>query len=372
MIEEVARLWPVVAVVVWMVTLRVPALGEAVFRWGWVPVAAGMAVQVARRHVPPGVLRRVGPLLAWWVWAAFTLLWSPDPAAGGWLLAGVGVWWLSLLWAATVGELSRRMLWWLAVVGVVVAGAATVAVPDPPRVAGLNPDRILAMTVVGLVVAGWSGTVRRWEAAALTAAGLAVTVGTGSRMASAALVVALVVSPALRLPRRGRILVAALVAAAVLLAAGTVAFQQRWFVSGEGTLAGLVTGETRLDTSGRAEVWPQIAAACADPWLGDGAGASSRYGSDVNVGFPEPHDEFLRVWCDTGVVGVALFAGFVVAVVAGSERSRRPVSAVALLALAMLALTDNPLTTLGVAVPLGVVLGGVGSVGTPLRRSVSG
>ena len=274
---------------------------------------------------------------------------------------------LSALWAASGPGLPHRAFFWTAAAGVVAAGLAVLAARHPPPVARLNPDRILASTVVALVVAGWLGALRRWEAAALAFAGLAVTVGSGSRMASVTLLVLLVVSPALRLPGRGRLLLTAFVAVGVVLAAGTVAFQQRWFTSGEGTLVGLVTGETTLDTSGRAEVWPRIAAACSNPWLGDGAGASSRYGSAVNPGFPEPHNEFLRVWCDTGTVGASLFVGFLAVAAADALRQgHRPARTafLAVVAVLLLGLTDNPLTTLGVVANSGFVFARGCRVGT--------
>lgn len=362
-VTESARVWPVAAVAVWAVLLRAPAVAGTLFRWGWVPVGAVMAWQTARRHLPVSSLRRLGWLSAWWAWAALTLLWSPDPAAGGWLLAGVGMLWLAALWAVGTRPVPSRAVFWAATVGLVGSGVAGLAVPHPPPVAHLNPNRILAMTAVGLVVVGWSGTRGRAEAAMLAVLGLAITVGSGSRMASVALLVLLVVSPALRLPRRGRLLLTATVAVAVILAAGTAAFQQRWFVGGDGSLVGLVTGETRLDTSGRAEVWPQIAAACTNPWFGDGAGAASRYGREVNPGFPEPHNEYLRVWCDTGLVGVVLLAGFVASVVVSTLRARSRaamVPAVAVFALLLLGVTDNPLTTLGVVVPSGLAFGAGG------------
>ena len=154
---DTARVWPVVAAGAWAVAIRLPVVGEPVFRWGWVPVTAVMFADLARRHLPVPVLRRFGLLAVWWGWAAVTLLWSPDPAAGLWLLAGVGTLLVSGLWAGTVGP-PLRALFWAASAAVVAVGFAVLAVPDPRPVGHLNPDRIGAMT------GGWGRSAggRRW------------------------------------------------------------------------------------------------------------------------------------------------------------------------------------------------------------------
>ena len=98
-----------------------------------------------------------------------------------------------------------------------------------------------------------------------------------------------------------------------------------------------------------------IIEACESPIIGDGPGASALYGSQVMSGFPEPHNEYLRVWCDTGVLGSVVFWGFIALVASralgglrrdGPAVRRRHVATLQLLgAFLILSLTDNPLTT---------------------------
>ena len=148
------------------------------------------------------------------------------------------------------------------------------------------------------------------------------------------------------------------------IASTTPAFQQRWFEDGEGTLIDLVTLQ-ELQTSGRTDVWPEVLARCDNPVFGKGVGAASLLSAVENEGFPEPHNEFLRVWCDTGLVGSLLFWGFLgLAMTRASSRyrTRAPWADGAALqagtAIVLMSLTDNPLTTtLTFMVPMALFLG---------------
>ena len=238
------------------------------------------------------------------------------------------------------------------------------------------------MGVIALVIAAWYGPRRRWYTATVGLVGLATVVVSGSRMVSLIVLVLLVTAPGLRLPKAGRVLLAVSLVTLIGLASTTTAFQQRWFQSDEGgTLLDLVTLED-LQTSGRFEVWPVVAEACGFTLFGHGAGAADTFSSTASVYFPEPHNEYLRVWCDTGLIGSLLLWGFVASVAleaatALRHRSTRPWAHRAALqmvaALVLLAMTDNPLTTsIPFLVPAALALGWSGGMLRHGRAGITG
>jgi O-antigen ligase len=255
---------------------------------------------------------------------------------------------------------------WVVSAGLGLALAGLVFIPEPSSADLLNPDRILAMGAIALVVSAWYGPRSRWYTATVGLVGLVTVIASGSRMASLVLVVLLVTAPGLRLPRAGRALLVVALVALIGLASTSSVFQQRWFESGEGTFFDLVTLHD-LETSARFEVWPIVAEACGPTLTGHGAGASDSFSLEANAGFPEPHNEYLRVWCDTGIVGSLLLWGFVAAVAIRMSAAlrQRPARLWAdhaamqlVVALALLSLTDNPLTTaIPFLVPAALVFG---------------
>ena len=169
--------------------------------------------------------------------------------------------------------------------GVGLALAGLVLITDPPPVDGLNPDRILAMGVIALVVAAWYGPRARWYTTTVGFLSLVAVVASGSRMASLVMVLLLVTVPGLRLPKTGRVLFAVSLVTVIGVATTTTGFQQRWSESGEGDILDLVASDD-LETSGRFEVWPVVAEACGFTWFGHGAGAADTFSSAVSPGFP--------------------------------------------------------------------------------------
>ncbi len=373
------RWWPFALIGPAVVALRIPGPARSAASWIWIPVGVGLVVQLARRRREIVLSREVGLLGGFLVWTALSLAWSPDPSRGLRFVLLLAVAYLAYLWGRVAGPPGGgSQLWWAGSVGLGLALTALVFIGEPPPVDRLNPDRILAMGVIALVVAAWYGPRRRWYTAIVGLVGLATVVTSASRMASLVVLVLLVAAPGLRLPKAGRVLLAVSLVTLVGLASTTTTFQQRWSESGEGTLLDLVTLEN-LETSGRFQVWPVVAEACGFTLLGHGAGAADTFSSTTDAGFPEPHNEYLRVWCDTGLVGSLLLWGFVASVAfraatALRHRSARPWAHHAALqmvaALALLALSDNPLTTaIPFLVPAALALGWSGGM---LRRGKSG
>ena len=103
---------------------------------------------------------------------------------------------------------------------------------------------------------------------------------------------------------------------AVALVIGLAAFntpiiQQRFFDknsghAGSGTIQDVVEG--KFDGAGRFKAWPLIyRKAWEKPWFGHGVGQSAPYTLKVWSPMDKPHNEYLKVFFDNGMIGVVCF-----------------------------------------------------------------
>lgn len=137
---------------------------------------------------------------------------------------------------------------------------------------------------------------------------------------------------------------------------------------------GLVVGEFTLNTSGRVAVWKTVWQSALDSLLfGKGTGSSEVLVASVFPGLRHPHNDYLRILHDVGLIGLAawisqlmLWARILVRTVShygqcGDNDSRRQAVALgavlALSGISVVMLTDNPLTYSFVMAPFGLVLG---------------
>jgi O-antigen ligase len=145
-------------------------------------------------------------------------------------------------------------------------------------------------------------------------------------------------------------------------------------------------GGVSINVTGRDDVWPVVwRSAVTSPWIGQGAGSSEiglvEHGFRVN----HPHNEYLRIFHDFGLVGILLWVwGFLVLVGRTFRAWRRAdrtgdpdafVHLAAWLGLVSLALgmiTDNSLRYVHVLLPLGVTVGSSLALGLTRERSQSG
>jgi O-antigen ligase len=96
-------------------------------------------------------------------------------------------------------------------------------------------------------------------------------------------------------------------------------------------------------------------------------GSASQISESVSSGgFGQPHNDYLRTYCETGLVGSILFWGFFLAAgvrscmlaVRGQDRQLHAGAGLLVLALILFALTDNPMVyTAHFMTPLAAVLG---------------
>jgi O-antigen ligase len=150
---------------------------------------------------------------------------------------------------------------------------------------------------------------------------------------------------------------------------------------------GWQVGTVGINVSGRANMWATvIESAEQSPIVGQGLGTSQLAIADA-FELGHPHNDYLRVWHDLGIVGLLLFAASLVRWLGRlftdwrtAARHRHPLAplklsaTLALLGLVLAAITDNAIIYPFVMSPLGLLVGaGLGASVSPgsMERSVS-
>jgi O-antigen ligase len=130
-----------------------------------------------------------------------------------------------------------------------------------------------------------------------------------------------------------------------------------------------VLGGFAVNTEGRLDIWaPVWDSARQHLWLGGGAGSAVEVVTGLGSGTAQPHNDYLRLLHDYGIVGVVLLAVGLLWLIASSFRAGRQAenavtaaphwaAVLAMFAVAVLMWTDNPLVYAFVMAPLGVLVG---------------
>jgi O-antigen ligase len=154
-------------------------------------------------------------------------------------------------------------------------------------------------------------------------------------------------------------LAGALGAGAFWLATRYQPLRDRFVDNDNRRLAGLEVG-----TTGRAELWHTVwRSARTAPWTGHGIGSAERL-----LGGYQPHNDYLRLWHDFGVLGLGLWLLAVLWLGLGAWRRRRAAQTgadwaihqaalLALVGLSLNVLTSNLLVYVFVMCPVAVVIG---------------
>lgn len=141
----------------------------------------------------------------------------------------------------------------------------------------------------------------------------------------------------------------------------------RFVNRGDGGLAQFVGEDNPLagiGTTNRAAAWAFILENLppGTNWWGQGAGHSS-YLADELLAIHHPHNEYLRIFFDFGWAGLLLFLGgslaLFVALVINWRRTRSALALASVLvvpAVALMAVTDNPIVFVYVMVPVAVII----------------
>jgi O-antigen ligase len=130
-------------------------------------------------------------------------------------------------------------------------------------------------------------------------------------------------------------------------------------------------GGVSINVSGRDDVWSVVwQSALTSPWIGQGAGSAEIEVLEHRFRVTHPHNEYLRIFHDFGLVGLLLWLwGFFVLLGRTFRAWRRADRAgdgdayvhlaawLALVSLALGMITDNSLRYVHVLLPLGVIVG---------------
>jgi O-antigen ligase len=148
-----------------------------------------------------------------------------------------------------------------------------------------------------------------------------------------------------------------------------------------------VGGIWDINVSGRDNVWPVVwHSALRSPWVGQGAGSAEQALSGYGFVVSLPHNEYLRIFHDFGLLGIVLwFWGFFLLLSRTYRAWRRAdrldddaavvhlAAWLGLVGLGLSMITDNPLRYVHVLLPLGITVGA--SVGlsppVPVGRSAN-
>lgn len=179
--------------------------------------------------------------------------------------------------------------------------------------------------------------------------------------------------------RRNRFLALGFLAlAAVIGAVLTIPFVRERFTGGDQAFQ---VGGIVISSQGRDKIWAAVLqGALRSPLIGQGPGSVKLQVASLIPGQAEPHNDFLRVYFDAGLIGLALFLWALLALfTATAKRARRAPTQIeaaphlsALLALVVFVfgcLTDNPLVYPFVVAPLAVIVGI--SLATPLPQKLN-
>ena len=385
--------------------LFIAALVDVPRLWSFGSISGLGAVTVAEAVVsgvvllwcalyPRRVLKLLSPYGLFLVWAVASVSWAPPDVKGYQNLAAYLLFGTVVMLGATLSALSdtraERVIEW-GVRFADVGGLGLVAVSFALRGWPTNIDRVpwlvhpRGVALMGLAPLAWH--LARWyygrERALVVAALwlLAIFISL-SRMATATacLLLALVVILHRRFGtqrRISRVLLPGL-GLAVLLAAATWVgpFHDRIFR--KSPLTGETVGLNQIDLneSDRPKFWSVvIASGEQSPVIGQGLGSSQNVVSERFPWVGHPHNDYLRVWHDLGLIGII---GFLVTIViwlralwrgwrsAETDRdgSLGLAGLLALTSLLIPMLTDNPLMYSFVIGPVGLILGaGLGAGG---------
>jgi hypothetical protein len=340
--------------------------------WAWLLELAILAPLAVTEPLNRSAMRCLLPYILFLLYASLTLGWTLNLQEGVSTLAQFVVPAAAYLVAWRVPArfdiqaiLSKVSLLVLALAIVLVA--AFTPVLGSPLGYRLG-ERPASMSAVVLFVVGTLAS-RSWRYTLLIGAvTLTLAMSTGSRMSSAVVVLMLLTSPSLGMRWSGRVVLGALLFGLILMVSQTATFKQRFFFSEEATLMDALTLSNDVNTSGRRELWPLLQQTCSETAaLGQGIGMASPLSSLLSdQALPQPHNDYLRTYCDVGLLGSVPFWWLFIWASFRSWRGASVSRGVGLhaaagqliLALAIFAITDNPIIyTAQFMAPLFAILG---------------
>lgn len=347
----------------------------------------GAAVLACRRY-PTVLLQRLTPYFFFLSWVALTSLWARPDMPGFqnglvYLLFGLLMLFSGTLTArdpdATLLVIDRAVTWITCIaLSLVLLELKVQGWSKTTRESwwiGPRPLAILGLVVMSRHLVSWYyGNRRARLSIALWLGAIVVSV---SRAATGIglVLIALVVLAQVRFRLRRAILTfPALVAVLV----GVACLALFWAPLHDHMFGGdtkLQLAGAKINVSGRWTMWSAIiSSALTHPLIGGGLGSAVRVITEVFADAPtqmtQPHDDYLRIWHDTGLIGLVLYlvgVGYGIKILFAqwykNERSHAGAAQLeftallALLAICASALTDNPLIYPSVMATAGVFIG---------------
>jgi uncharacterized membrane protein YfbV (UPF0208 family) len=330
--------------------------------WSWLLVLMAVAPLVATSPFPRRAMPFLLPYLLFLAYACATLAWTQDVGEGVATLTQFIVPALAYLlaWRVSVRfepdilpRLRRTCLSGLAIAAVLAVG---LQVEGGPLL--LSPRPMAISLVVIFVVATIQSTSWRYTLMVGVVA-LSIAIATGSRMSTLVLLAVLLCSPSLGLRWHGRAAIAVTCVVLAVLATQTPVFKERFFFDEDASLMDLLTVSNNVNTAGRRELWPKLLEECTPASAtGLGIGTSTPLSFELSRGTLDlPHNDYIRSYCDEGWAGTILIWSFFL--MAGLRSWARAIRGRAIdrqvralhgaagqlvLALAIFAITDNPLS----------------------------
>jgi O-antigen ligase len=340
--------------------------------WAWLLNLVAIAPLVLTGPVPIRAVRYLSPYLAFLGLCILSLAWMDYLQKGLLTFLQLAVPLLAYILAWRASDRVEEVLDRLAQICLLGLGLVAALLLAGHALGGLPVLELsvrpvaISLTVVFAVA---TVTARSWRRTMLIGVAVVLIAGlTGSRMSSAILMILLLCTPSLAVSLKWRVAVAVLAVLLLVQLSQTEAFKERFFFDSDATLTDVLTLSPKLNTAGRREAWPALQAACSDaPITGHGVGASAQIIDQISGGgFGQPHNDYLRTYCDTGLVGTFLFWGFflaagvrsVILAVRGADRQLHAAAGLLVLAFVLFALTDNPMVyTAHFMTPLAIILG---------------
>ena len=347
---------------------------------------------------PRWLLGRVALYGGFLIWAVLTVIWEPPHTGGIQNLLVYVLFGLILLYSGTLAArdpervervIDRGMFWISAVIlSIVALELALKGLPGDPEEGwwiGPRPVAIIGLIVISRYLSRWyHGELRARSWVALWVVTIIVTLSRAATSASL-LLVGLVVLAQMRFRRRrAAVSVPVMVAGVALLAVLVLTWSPLYDRMFGGDPVDI--GGTAINVAGRLTMWSAVIESARNhTWLGGGLGSAQDVVyvafADRNTQMSQPHNDYLRLWHDLGLIGLGFY---LLAVLRWmwvlwrewyrAERSREAVASLemsgllALLALSTLALTDNPLiyqSNMGIA----AILIGAGLGARSLRHA---
>ena len=317
----------------------------------------------------------VAPLAAFLVWAFASLFWSAPTIRGVQnLLVVSGFLVLILLASGKIADKKNHRLIERAFVYAIWLAVSLYAISifrsgwGAESILGSRSFALFALLGVAWYLASWRyGSQRElWWAAAIT-------LMIGASLSRMALVVALALFPLSQISFRSvwgwfrlGLLIAVLVGLSQLALTYVEPVRARFLEESAVEIGGI-----QINTSGRDVAWPVVLDSWKEsPWIGKGAGAAEEVTTRYFPDFGQPHNDYLRVLHDYGVIGLGFwlltfvnllgvtFTAWVRSASNGSPDVRLHLAAfLSVVAVVLTMITDNVMIYVFVMAPLGVLVG---------------